>query len=173
MQFDELIKTRYSVRKFLNKPLEDKDIKALLEAGHLAPTGCNNQPYRVLVLNNEDSISKLKTCTKCHFDAPTAMLVCYHKGECWTRKYDGKNSGVADACIVSTHIMLKAHDIGVGVTWVMHFDPEMIRETYDIPSDIEPVALLVMGYPHEDAEPNPLHYKYRPVEEVVVYDKFI
>ena len=172
MNFFELAEERYSVRKFKNEHLEQSIVDKILKAGHLAPTGCNNQPQRILVLNNDSSIEKLKKCTKCHFDAPTAMLVCYNKDECWTRKYDGKTCGVADACIVTTHMILAAFEMGVGSTWVMHFDPRAMRATFSIPQNIEPVALLVMGYPSEDAKPADFHSQFRPLEEVVVYDAF-
>ena len=172
MEYTKLIADRYSVRKFLPDHLSEDELDRILAAGHLAPTGCNNQPQRILVLNTDDSVAKLKACTKCHFDAPTAMLVCYNKRECWTRKYDGKTCGVADACIVATHLMLAAADIGVGSTWVMHFDPAAMRETFAIPADVEPVALLVMGHPALDAAPMALHTQYRPLGETVCYESF-
>lgn len=172
MEFSQLINERFSVRKFTDKKLTEEDINKILKAGHLAPTGCNNQPQRILVINSDEGLKKLKLCTKCHFDCPTAMLVCYNKDEVWTRKYDGKNCGVADACIVTTHMMLAAHNIGVGSTWVMHFDPNAMRKEFSIPKNIEPVALLVMGYPHPDATPADLHSQFRPIEDVVVYNQF-
>ena len=172
MKFMKLAAERYSVRKFTEKNLEQEVIDKILAAGHLAPTGCNYQPQRILVMNGEESLAKLKKCTKCHFDAPTAMLICYNKEECWTRKYDGAVSGVADACIVTTHMMLAAFEMGVGSTWVMHFDPFAMREAFAIPENIEPVALLVMGYPAEDAKPLHLHSEFRPLEDVVRYDSF-
>ncbi len=171
MNFDTLIAERYSVRKFDPTPLTQAQIDALLAAAHLAPTGCNNQPQRILVLRGE-SMEKLRGCTKCHFGAPNAMLICYNKEEVWRRKYDGKSCGVSDACIVTTHIMLKAQDMGLGSTWVMHFDPAAMRETFAIPAHIEPVALLVLGHPAPDAAPAPLHSEFRPPEETVVYDSF-
>ena len=125
-----------------------------------------------LVLNTDKALDKLKKCTRSHFDAPTAMLVCYNKEECWTRRYDGKTCGVSDACIVTTHLMLQATELGVGTTWVMSFDPDEMREEYNIPDNIEPVALLVMGYPAEDAEPAKMHLEFRPIDETVVYDNF-
>lgn len=172
MEFEKLISERYSVRKFENKHLEEDVISKIINAGHLAPTGCNNQPQRILVLNTDESIEKLKNCTKCHFDAPCAMLICYNKAETWTRPYDGAISAPVDAAIVTTHMMLEAANIGVGTCWVMHFDPKAMVETFNIPENIEPVALLVMGYPHEDAAPIPMHYAFRPLDEVVVYDSF-
>lgn len=170
--FLTLAADRYSVRSFQPTHLPQEIIDKLLEAAKLAPTGCNNQPQRILVLNNGASLEALKSCTKCHFDAPTAMLVCYNREECWTRKYDGAQSGIVDASIVATHIILEAADLGVGATWVMHFDPAAIREAYHLPEHVEPVALLVMGYPAPDAKPLHLHEEYRDMNEIVVYDQF-
>ncbi len=172
MEFEKLICERYSVRKFEQKHLEEEVISKILHAGHVAPTGCNNQPQRILVLNTDESIEKLKKCTKCHFDAPCAMLICYNKEETWKRPYDGAISAPVDAVIVTTHMMLEAANIGVGTCWVMHFDPKAMVEAFNIPENVEPVALLVMGYPHKDAAPIEMHSKFRPVDEVVVYDSF-
>ena len=172
MDFLKLAADRYSVRKFVDTHLEKEVIDKILEAGHLAPTGCNYQPQRILVMNSDESLSKLKNCTKCHFNAPTAMLICYNKDECWTRKYDGHTSGIIDASIVTTHMMLEASTLGVGTTWIMHFDPFAMRKEFEIPENYEPVALLVMGYPAEDAKPLNLHSEFRPLDEVVSYDKF-
>lgn len=172
MEFLKLAAERYSVRKFKEGHLEQKVIDEILKAGHLAPTGCNYQPQRILVINTDESIEKLKKCTKCHFGAPTAMLVCYNKDESWVRKYDSALSAPVDACIVTTHMMLQAYEMGVGSTWVMHFDPEAMRKEFNIPENIIPVALLVMGYPAEYAQPLNLHSQFRPLEETVIYDTF-
>lgn len=172
MEFLKLAAERYSVRKFREGHLEQRVIDQILKAGHLAPTGCNYQPQRILVINTDVAIEKLQKCTKCHFGAPTAMLVCYNKDESWVRKYDGALSAPVDACIVTTHMMLQAHEMGVGSTWVMHFEPAAMRQEFNIPENIEPVALLVMGYPAEDAKPLNLHSEYRPLEDIVVYDSF-
>lgn len=172
MEFEKLISERYSVRNFKQEHLPQEIIDKILEAGHKAPTGCNYQPQRILVLNTDESIGKLKGCTKCHFNAPTAMLVCHNTDESWNRPYDGALSSPVDAVIVTTHLMLAAQDNGVGSCWVMHFDPEAMRKTFNIPENFEPAALLVMGCPSPDAKPLELHYKYRPMDEVVFYDSF-
>ena len=172
MEFEKLIAERYSVRKFRDEKLSKEDVEKILNAGHLAPTGCNYQPQRVLVLNTDESMEKLRSCTKCHFGAPSAMLVCYNSDETWKRPYDGALSAPVDAAIVATHMMLEAHNIGAGSCWVMHFNPEAMRKTFDIPENIIPAALLVMGYPAPASEPIELHSKFRPMDEVVVYDRF-
>ena len=172
MEFTNLIENRYSVRSFRPELLPREVLDKILDAGHKAPTGCNYQPQRILVLNTDESIEKLRACTKCHFGAPTALLVCHNTAESWVRPYDGALSSPVDAVIVATHMMLAAWNEGVGSCWVMHFDPARMRETFAIPDGIEPAALLVMGYPAGDAKPLPLHFKTRPITETVVYDHF-
>lgn len=172
MDFIKFASERFSVRNFENKHIESHIIEKILKAGHIAPTGCNNQPQRILVMNTDSSIEKLKNCTKCHFNAPTAMLVCYNQDESWIRPYDGAMSAPVDAVIVATHIMLAAHSFGIGSCWVMHFNPQKMADTFNIPNNIKPVALIVMGYPSQDAQPLKLHSQYRPINETVVYDNF-
>lgn len=100
------------------------------------------------------------------------MLICHNRDESWKRPYDGALSSPVDAVIVATHMMLEAHNIGVGSCWVMHFNPFKMREVFNIPENIEPAALLVMGYPAEDSKPLDLHFKARPLDQVVYYDSF-
>lgn len=169
MDFLKLATERYSVRKFSDKPIENEVVDKILEAGHIAPTGCNYQPQRILVINKEETLEKLRECTRCHFDAPCAMLVCYDKNQCWTRKYDGNQSGIIDASIVCTHMMLGAYEEGIGTCWVMHFDPFKMREAFAIPENIEPVALLVMGKPADDVLPLDMHEKCKPINETVEF----
>jgi len=156
----------------LSPPVKKEAIGKILEAAHIAPTGCNAQPQRILVINTPDAIEKLRECTRAHFGANTAMLVCYNKDECWTRKYDGEQSGMVDASIVTTHMMLAAENEGIGSTWVMHFNPFKMKEMFNIPENIVPVALLVMGYPAPDAVPHEFHSQFRPMEETIKYNSF-
>ena len=172
MEYEKLIKERYSVRNFKLEHLSDECLSKILDAAHNAPTGCNNQPQRIIVLNTDESIEKLQKCTKCHFNAPTAMVVCYNEDESWKRPYDGALSAPIDVSIVTTHMMLAAHNIGVGSCWIMHFNPSAVRDEFNIPDNIKPLALLMLGYPADTAKPHEFHSKFRPLEEIVVYDHF-
>ncbi len=169
MSFYDLAKSRFSVRKFKKEPLSNEKIDKILAYGNIAPTGCNLQPQKIYVINTENAVNKLKKCTRCHFDAPCAMLICYDVNSCWTRKYDGKQSGIVDASIVTTHMMLGAWEEGIGSCWVMHFDPFKMREAFSIPENLEPVALLVMGKPADDAIPLDMHDSVKPLNETVIY----
>lgn len=167
MDFLELSSSRYSVRGFKCDPIPQDAIDKILLAAQAAPTAHNNQPQKIMVVKSPDGLEKLKKCTECHYNAPLAFLICYDKDKCWKRSYDGKTSGDIDASIVTTHMMLQAQELGIGSTWVMYFISEAVRVEFELPDNIEPSAILVMGYP--DAEPSPNHSSRRSSEEYVTY----
>ncbi len=172
MEFIDLAVQRYSVRKFSGRPVEKEKIELILKAGQVSPTACNNQPQRILVIQSEDAIAKLKECTAYHFGAPLAFLICCDKTVSWKRSFDGDDSGEVDASIVTTHMMLEAAALGLGTTWVGYFDPEKTRKAYNIPSDFVPVAILPTGYPADNAAPSANHGKRYPLEQTVFYNRF-
>ena len=98
--------------------IADEEVNKILTSAQAAPTGCNFQPVRILVLNTDESLKKLKNCTRCHFDAPTAFLICYNENESWVRPYDGTLSAPVDASIVTTHMMLQAETMASAVAGV-------------------------------------------------------
>lgn len=172
MDFVEFASERFSVRKYKSQHLEKEVIDKILLGGHVAPTGCNYQTQRVLVLNTEESMEKLKKCTPCHFDAPCAMVIGYNKKESWVSKYNGDMTAPVDSVIVATHMMLTAHSLGVGSCMVMAYNPHILREEFNIPEEIETTMILILGYPHEDAEPHSCHEKVRPMDEVIFFEEF-
>lgn len=173
MEFSDVIRKRYSVRKFEQRPVGQAALDAVLQAGLLAPTAKNLQPQRILVIRRQEDLEKLDRCTRCRFGAPCALLVCYDRDACWKReRYDGKPSGETDAAIVTTHMMLAAEALGIGTTWVMHFDPEAVRREFSVSEPCEPCALLVMGYPAPDAQPSAMHFQTLPEERLVFFDRF-
>lgn len=172
MEYSRLIKERYSVRKFSNLPVDEKDVEAILEAARVAPTAANKQPWRILVIRDAQGMSKLKECTTYTFDAPMALMVCSVAEEGWVRPFDGDNAGTVDAAIIGTHIMLTVHDLGLGSTWVGYFDPAVARRLFNIPDSLEPVAIFPIGHPAPEAKPSHKHEKRRPLADSVVYDSF-
>lgn len=172
MEFLELAKKRFSVRQFSDKKVEPEKLGKVLEAGRVAPTAVNKQPQRILVLNNEESLNLVKKCTKYHFDAPIILMVCYDSDEGWKNPYSGDDCSIVDATIITTHMMLEAADLGLGSTFVGHFDPQALREQFKLPDNIIPVALLPLGYPKEGLEPSRAHSKRKPIEKTVFYNSF-
>lgn len=169
MDFLELAKQRYSVRKFKKDEVPQEIIDKILEAGMIAPTGCNNQPQRIFVVKSKEGLEKVYGCTRCHFEAPLIFVICYNKEECWNRPYDGKASGDIDASIVITHMMMEAWEQGIGSCWVMHYRPEELKKALDLPDNLESTSLLVMGYAADDAAPAPGHTASKKLEDIVKY----
>lgn len=172
MDFLELVKNRYSVRKFSDKKVEQEKVDLILEAGRLAPTAVNYQSQRILVLNSEDSLEILKTCTPYHFQAPLALLVCYDNTISWKRQFDDKDMGTVDASIVATHMMLEIANVGLGSTWVGHFDPKKMKTAFSLPKNIIPIVLLPIGYPDETSSPNPNHDERFDISVTTSFNSF-
>ncbi len=145
MSFNELIKTRYSVRNYSDKKVEQEKIDLILEAANIAPTGANRQGQRLIILKSSESMNKLTKAANLH-GAPMAIIVCVDRNNVWTRSYDNTNLIDIDASIVTTHMMLQATDLGLGTLWVCMFRPDVLAQEFDIPSHLVPVNILGIGY---------------------------
>ena len=169
MEYGELVRERYSVRKFSDRPVADEMIQTILETARVSPTAVNKQPFRILVLRGAAAMEKLATCTPYTFGAPMALVVCGCAEEAWVRPYDGDNAYIIDSAIVGAHIMLAVHNLGLGSTWVGHFDPAALRSAFALADNLEPIAVFPIGHPAPEARPASLHAKRRALEETVIH----
>ncbi|MDD3420524.1 MAG: nitroreductase family protein [Candidatus Gastranaerophilales bacterium] len=172
MDFLNLAKKRFSVRSFADKKVEQEKVDLILDAACAAPTACNFQPQKILVLNDERSLTKLKGCTPYHFEAPLVFVICYDNTKSWKRREDAKEEGEVDASIVATHMMLEATDLDLGCTWVGSFNPETLRKQFNIPKNYIPVSILPVGYKNENVKPNPIHHNRLSKSEFTYYNSF-
>lgn len=170
MDFLELAEKRFSCRRFENREVEREKIDKILQAAAAAPTACNKQPQRILVLTDKDALKKVDECTKFGFNAPLNFLVCYDKTVSWHRRKDNVDHGIIDAAIAKTHMMLEATSLGLGTTWVCAFDEEKVREVFEVPENYVIEGFMPTGYPAE--EPGDLHYKHLPASELASENKF-
>ncbi len=166
--FLDLARERWSVRRFKDEQISDEDMSRILEAGRNAPSACNYQPWRVLVMQSEEAIGRIRTLTHWAFNAPTVMLVCADLSESW-KCVDGTDSAEVDAAIFTTHVMMEAWELGVGTTWVRGFDERVMRAAFNVPDTWRIVAMMPMGYPAENARPSNWHFARKPVEETCVF----
>lgn len=172
MNFLEMAKKRYSARGYLRKPVEPEKLKTILEAGRVAPTACNNQPQRILVVQSPEGLEKLGRCYRT-FNAPVALIVCADHRRSWTRSYDGKNSADIDASIVTDHMMLCATDCGLNSVWICAFNPSILREEFQIPDSLEPINILFIGYADGEPRSPERHDQMRlPLSDTVFYENF-
>lgn len=145
MEYNKLIRSRYSVRQYEDKEVEAEKIEKILEAARIAPTGANKQPFKLIVCNTEQKISELNKAANL-YGAPLAIVVCGEAESAWIRSYDTKNIFEIDASIVTTYMMLEATDLGLGSVWICKFDPEILKSEFNLPPSLVPVNILAVGY---------------------------
>ena len=170
MEFEKLIRERYSCRKLKDTPIEKEKLGRILEAGIAAPTGCNYQPYKLWVLTGEENCRVMSELTKYTFGEGTFIVVGADPSKAWTRKYDGLNISTIDASIVATHLMLGIHDAGLGSTWVGSFNAPEMKKRYPEMQDYELIAIFPVGEIEEEARPAKLHYERKGISEMVRFD---
>ena len=170
MDFLELAKERYSVRKMSPEKVKQEDLIKVLEAARLAPTAKNMQRQRLLVINTEEGIEKIKECTGCDFGASTIIVISYEMDDYINESEFSRKYGLIDTGIVATHMCLEATNLGLGTTMVGLFDRELIKEKFNIPAKYQPELLLPIGY--IDRKPSILHTRRKYINEIVKYDKY-
>ena len=169
MEFKEVVKNRYSCKKYSARKLEAAKLEAILEAGRLAPTAKNLQEQHVYVVQSEEILTKIDGVTPCRYGAPTVLVVAFDKNNVFTYPGGKRDSGVEDATIVATHMILAAADEGVDSCWINFFDPDKMAEAIDLPENEEILMLLDLGYAAEGAGPLPNHSSRKPLAETVSY----
>jgi nitroreductase len=151
-------------------PIEEKKLEQVLEAGRLAPSACNLQPWVFIVVRKSEARRKLQSAYSRDWlaTAPAIIAVCCEPEAAWVRSSDGKRHGDIDAAIAVDHMTLCAADLGLGTCWICAFDPARAREALELPPHLEPVALLPIGYPAAGGMPK----ERKPLAELVRYEKF-
>ncbi len=165
MDFQELIRARYSVRAYRSDPVEEEKLARILEAARLAPTAANRQPFRIAVIKTKGRETELRRIygREWFTQAPLVLAVCTVLGESWVRNCDGWNAAEVDAAIAMTHIVLAAAEEGLGTCWIAAFDPQAAREVLRLPSEFVPSAFTPLGYAADAAVPK----KRRPLPELL------
>ncbi len=164
MDFQDLIRARYSCRAYLDTPVEEEKLAAVLEAARLAPTAANRQAFRVHVLTTAGRHDELRRLYARDWlaQAPLVIGVAGEPARGWVRR-DGRNYVDVDCAIVMDHLVLQAADLGLGTCWIAAFDPPAARELLQLPPGWEPIAFTPLGYPADTCPPR----KRRPLEEIV------
>ena len=164
----DLMEARYSVRSYSDKPVEDSKISRILRAGQVAPTAVNRRPQRIFVLRSEEALDKAKRTTRFTFGAPLILLVCSDLNKGVTTD-DGQYLGTVDASIAITQMMLEAWALGIGSCWVRGFNRDTVSSVFELPKNLQPEGMLVLGYPSEDSKPSAMHSAMVPLDEMVTY----
>ncbi|MBR6030142.1 MAG: nitroreductase family protein [Clostridia bacterium] len=167
MEFKDVIRMRYSCKKYCGRQVEREKLDAILNAGRLAPTAKNLQEQRIYVLQSPEALAKIDAVTPCRYGAPTVLVVAFDRNSVFTYPGGKRDSGIEDAAIVATHMILAAADEGVDSCWINFLDPEKLAEMLGLPENEEVLMVMDLGYAAEGAGPLPNHYSRKGLTETV------
>ena len=169
MEFTNLVSQRYSCKKYDGRPVSEESLKSILEAGRLAPTAKNLQEQKIYVVRSEEGLAKIDKITPCRYGAATVLVVAFDKTNVFTYPGGKRDSGIEDASIVATHMMLAACNAGVDSCWINNFDPDKAHEILGLPENEDVLMLMDLGYAAEGTGPLPNHGKRKDLTETVQY----
>ena len=150
MEYIDLIHTRESVRNYdPNRPVPREILEKILNAGRLAPSACNYQPWKFLVISSSSMLEKVKACYRRDWfkEAPHILVVLGLRNQAWNRSYDGYNSVETDVAIAMTHIILAAENERVGTCWIEAYDPALLKEALNTDNNQLIFGITPLGYP--------------------------
>lgn len=169
MSFYQLAERRYSTRNFSDRPVNAEQLEMILEAARLAPTAVNYFPVKIYVIKSNENLEKIRSLTPHAHNAPVVLMVCHDKDRSWkaTNYNDDFDSGVMDASIVTTFMMMEATDLGLSSLWVRGFNSEEVSRAFDLPRNMVLDDILLIGYAAEDDEPSQMHYKNAEFNKII------
>ena len=146
MDFAQVIKDRYSCKKYDGKPVTAEQLSSILEAGRLAPTSKNLQEQHIYVVQSAEGLAKIDKLTPCRYGAPTVLVVAFNKDSVFTYPGGKHSSGAEDASIVATHQMLAATNAAEHSCWITFFDPDATAKALGMPENEEVSIMTTFGY---------------------------
>lgn len=152
--FLDLVKARYSVRSYTNQAIEKEKLDYIMECVRLAPSAVNFQPWKFYIVESDEAKNKLCQCyTREWFaTAPIYIMACADHTQSWKRRHEGKDHADVDISIAVEHLCLAATEQGLGTCWVCAFDAALCKSLFNLPEHIEPIALIPLGYPADEAK---------------------
>jgi len=172
MEFYELLKKRKSVRKYKPDLVPDEVLNRILEAGRIAPSAKNIQPWHFIVIKDSEIKRKVaEVCRGQHWIADADVIICGCSLEkiAWGRMGGYMSSFAVDLAIAMDHMILAATNEGLGTCWIGAFDEKKVKEILQVPDDVRVVALTPIGYSAEE----PKDRGRKGINEIVSYNRFI
>lgn len=165
MNFLELVKARYSARKYDSRPVETEKLDYIMECVRLAPSAVNLQPWRFRVVTDEATLKALQQCYKREWlaTAPCIIVACIDHEKSWHRRADDKDHGDIDIAIAVEHLCLAATEQGLGTCWVCNFDARQCSAALGLPDHLEPAVLIPVGYAIDE----PAEKKRKAMDEIL------
>ena len=152
MDYFDVIRTRESVRDYNPVKPVDKDILIkIAEAGRIAPSASNKQPWKFVIVSSDNMLEKVRQCypKDWYKNAPHILVVIGDRSKAWVRKADEYNSIETDLTIAMDHMILAAEAEGVATCWIAAFDNELLRNIMKLSDDEVIYSITPLGYPND------------------------
>jgi nitroreductase len=169
----EIIRNRRSIRSYKKDPVEEEKLEYILEAFRKAPSAKNLQPWKLIVVKDENKKSDLAiACNNQVFisEAPVIVVACAKEDEAYGTMGGYLNSYPIDIAIAMEHLILAATEKGLSTCWIGAFKEKLVKDLLAVPKNIRVVALTPIGYPAEETPPK---RGRKSLSEIVCYEKYI
>lgn len=167
----EIIQKRRSIRKYKSDPIPEDVFQRVLEAARLAPSGKNLQPWKFVLVQNQELKEKLAKASAGQYFmaiAPIIIVACGFPENCYSSMGRYMKSWPVDVTIALEHLILQAEEEGLGTCWIGSFEEGEVKSILNIPEDVKVLALTPLGYPAE----RPTDRGRKHLEDIVSYDGY-
>ncbi len=171
MDFLKLIENRVSVRNYNPNKLIDKNILLkILEAGRLAPSAANRQPWKFLIISSDIMLEKVRACYHREWfkNAPHILVVVGNKNKAWVRQTDDYNAIETDLTIAMDHMILAAESLGIATCWIAAFDNDILRNALELSKDEIVYSITPLGYTDDNYEKSKEKIR-KPIDEIAEF----
>ena len=168
MDVSDAIRNRYSCRNYLDKPLEQDKLRAVLEAARLAPSAKNLQDWRFVVVTDRQTKKDVAAAAndQTFLEKAGAIIVACTVSDHVMRC--GQAVGPIDVAIALEHMCLQATDLGLATCWIGSFYPDKVKPIVGIPAGAVIIELLALGYPAD----SPKHSRREPADHIVSFERW-
>ncbi len=169
MDVIEAIKTRRSVRSYQDKPVEPDKLEQILEAARLAPSACNSQEWKFIVVQDAQTRHALvQVCCDQAFIARAPVVIAACSTNPSRLMASGQPTSAVDLAIAVDHMTLAAVELGLGTCWIGAFDAPAVAKLLDVPDDCVVVHILPLGYAADTPSARPR----KSTDEIICQGKF-
>ncbi|MGV8980346.1 nitroreductase family protein [Clostridium sp.] len=160
MEFYDVVKTRKSIKKFKNTPINNEKLARMINAAMMSPSWKNNSSYKFILVDEKEKleqisksiINKDNSAAQSILDAPMTAVIVSNPED--SGEVENKEYYLVDCAIALEHFVLAATNEGYGTCWIAAMDEDIIKSTLSIPQKYKVVAMTPIGEIAESKEHN-------------------
>lgn len=168
MNVHQAIKNRYSVRSYKSKEIPEEKLEKVLEAARLAPSGHNAQPWKFIVIDDEEVKKKVASAANQPFIAGAPVIIAAVALDPSDVFSSGVQGAEVNLAIAVDHMTLAATEEGLGTCWIGAFSQEEVKKILNVPENYKIIALLPIGFPEGSRKSK----QRKNLEEITCKNKF-